>query len=59
MNMPPPPKPKAYSDSNTALSNAAKAMAMESMKGARNEIHHGSAEDITQCGVSCDGTWQR
>ena len=24
-----------------------------------NEVHHGSAEDITQCGVSCDRTWQR
>lgn len=32
---------------------------MESMQGAGNEIHHGSAEDITQCDVSCHGTWQR
>ena len=61
MNMPPPPAPNAYSRHNKALMEAAKKVAVESMEAAAREIHHlkGGNTDIANCGVSCDGTWQR
>ena len=62
MNMPPPPKPNAYDKHNKALLRAAKSVADETMIRAGEEIHHikdANNDDISQCGVSCDGTWQR
>ena len=61
MNMPPPPKPNAYQGHNKALMKAAKTVAEETMNSAASEIHNLSCEEneITKCGVSCDGTWQR
>jgi len=40
---------------------AAKKVAVESMEAAAREIHHlkGGNTHIANCGVSCDGTWQR
>ena len=58
MNMPPPPQPAAYRTCNIALAKAAKAVAMKTMKDAANELGNKS-EEINQCAVSCDGTWQR
>jgi hypothetical protein len=59
MNMPPPPKPSAYSACNDALSKAAKTVATDVMGNAGKELHHDSDDEVFQCGVSCDGTWQR
>ena len=59
MNMPPPPKPSAYSACNDALSIAAKTVATDVMRDAGKELHHDSDSEVVQCGVSCDGTWQR
>ena len=61
MNMPPPPAPNAYNRLNKALMEAAKKVAGESMEAAAIDIHHlkGGNTDIANCGVSCDGTWQR
>ena len=61
MNMPPPPAPNAYSRHNKALMEATKKVAGESMQAAASEVRHlkGSNDDIVNCGVSCDGTWQR
>ena len=61
MNMPPPPKPNAYQGHNKALMKAAKTVAEETMNSAASEIHNLSHEEneITKCGVSCDGIWQR
>ena len=62
MNMPPPPKPNAYDRHNKALLKASRATASETMLEAGREIHEEKGEDadgISQCGVSCDGTWQR
>ena len=62
MNMPSPPKPNAYYKNNKAILKAVKAVAEKSMKDASDEIHalKGSSDaGISQCGVSCDGTWQR
>ena len=60
--MPSPPKPNAYYKNNKAILKAVKTVAEKSMKDARDEIHalKGSNEaGILQCGVSCDGAWQR
>ncbi len=62
MNMPSPPKPNAYSKNNKAILKAAKTVAEKSMMDASDEIHAlkgNNSAGISQCGVSCDGTWQR
>lgn len=62
MNMPPPPRPTSYSNHNRSLLKAVKEVALETMKEAAEEIHELKPETddgIAQCGVSCDGTWQR
>jgi len=62
MNMPPPLHFKAYRASNIALSRAAKSVATTTMKEAADELHQNKGQpdnQITQCSVSCDGTWQR
>ena len=60
--MPAPFKPNAYYKNNKAILKAVKTVAEKSMKDASDEIHalKGSNDaGISQCGVSCDGTWQR
>lgn len=57
MNMPAPLRYTAYRDIN--LAKAAKSVATKSMLDAAAELHKNSSELITQCAVSCDGTWQR
>ncbi|KAK3751312.1 hypothetical protein QZH41_007109 [Actinostola sp. cb2023] len=60
--MPPPPKPNAYDRHNKALLNAAKTVASNTMVDSGIEIHelkNEHVDDISQCGVSCDGTWQK
>ena len=62
MNMPPPPRPTPYSRHNIALLKAVKEVSLETMTDAATEIHTKDGEsinDIVQCGISCDGTWQR
>ena len=63
MNMPPPPKPNTYHRHNKALVIASRAVACETMLEAGTEIHEHkgnlNADGISQCGVSCDGTWQK
>ena len=58
MDMPPPPKPSAYQCHNKALMKVAKAVAEETMAEVVSEMH-GNNPGISQCSVSCDGTWQR
>ena len=61
MNMPPPPKRIAYTMHNKALLKAAKAVANQTLVDAQIEIHRLKGEDLngfSNCGVSCDGTWQ-
>jgi hypothetical protein len=61
MNMPSPPKANAYSKNNKATMKAVKTVAEKSIMDASYEIHalKGSNDaGISQCGVSCDGTWQ-
>ena len=59
MNMPAPLGYTAYRDNNIGLAKAAKSVATKSMHDAAAELHKNSSEPITQCAVSCDGTWQR
>ncbi|EDO44911.1 predicted protein [Nematostella vectensis] len=62
MNMPPPPTARAYSKNSKTISKHIKAIANETMKRAAIEIKDqkaASADDIVNCGVSCDGTWQK
>ena len=59
MNIPAPLGYTAYRDSNIALAKAAKSVATKSMLDAAAELHKDNSEPITQCAVSCDGTWQR
>ena len=61
MNMPPPPKPNAYSKHNKALLKAAKVVANQTMINAEKEICllKGDVNGFSNSGVSCDGTWQK
>ena len=62
MNMPPIPRASPYAAHNKALLKATKEVCQESMSEAAKEIHtlKGKAEgEVADCGVSCDGTWQR
>ena len=58
MDMPAPPRPSAYHRHNKALLKAAKTVAEETMADGASEIR-GNNEGISQCSVSCDGTWQK
>ena len=62
MNMPPPPRSSPYSNHNKALLKVVQEVAQETMTNAGREIKQikpSSDNGLTQCGVSCDGTWQR
>ena len=58
-NLPHPPNPKSYGDCNKALANAAKTVALSTMKEAGMELHNDVNDEVKPCSVSCDGTWQR
>ena len=62
MNMPPPPRPTPYSSHNREILKATKTVCMETMNEAAKEIHHLKKkpdDEIIDCAISCDGTWQR
>ena len=59
MNLPPPANPKSYNHCNNALANAAKNVALSTMKEAGMELHKDCNDEVVPCRVSCDGTWQR
>ena len=60
MNVPPPPRPTPYASHNKALLKAN--VCFNTMSIAAQEIHDIQEKphnEVTDCGVSCDGTWQR
>ena len=62
MNMPPPPRPTPYFLYNKALLKSAKTVYERTVKDAAKEIHdlkHMPSDNVVDCAVSCDGTWQR
>ena len=62
MNMPGPPRATPYSSHNKSLVKAVKEVSYETMSDAAKEITElksTDADEIVDCGVSCDGTWQR
>ena len=62
MNMPPPPTARAYAKSSRTIGKNIKKIAENSMSKAANEIRESQSvadNEIANCAVSCDGTWQR
>lgn len=65
MNMPPPPRAKSFKKSSHVIAKHAKTVAMNSMKAAAEEVcslkgnEDADGTDPVNCGISCDGTWQR
>ena len=65
MNMPPPPRTKSFKKSSHVIAKHAKTVAMNSMKAAAEEVcslkgnEDADGTDPVNCGISCDGTWQR
>ena len=62
MNMPQPPRQTPYALHNKALLKAAKAVAVETMTSAAEEIHSlkpDFQDGLVKCDASCDDTWQR
>ena len=65
MNMPPPPTEKAFLSNSHVISRHIKVIAKETMKKAGEEVFslknqsNSSAAEPVNCGVSCDGTWQK
>lgn len=65
MNMPPPPNEKAFLSNSRVIGRHMKAIAKETMKKAGEEVLSlkkdvNSSEGLpVNCGVSCDGTWQK
>jgi hypothetical protein len=62
MNMTQPPRPTPYSLHNKAILQSAKNVYTKTFNNATNEIHHlkqTSSNEVVDCAVSCDGTWQR
>lgn len=60
--MPQPPRPTPYVLQSKALLKAAKSITADTMNSTAQEIHFLKPEfqdSLVQCGVSCDGTWQR
>ena len=60
--MPRPPRQTPYALRNKALLKAAKAVAVETVTSAAEEIHSlkpAFQDGLVKCGVSCDGNWQR
>ena len=62
MNMPPIPRCAQFSAHNKALLKAAKEVCFTTLSDAVNEIHelkNKGEDEIADCGISCDRTWQR
>jgi hypothetical protein len=62
MNMPPIPRASPYSAHNKGLMKASKEVCQESMSKAAKEIttlKEKTEGEVADCGISCDGTWQR
>ena len=63
MNIPQPQRPKSFKKSSHVIAKHANTVAVKSMKAAAKEVCVlKKSEDGTNainCGVSCDGTWQR
>ena len=62
MNMPPPPTARAYQKNARTIAKHVKAITKSSMSSAAKDIReaqHARENDIVNCGISCDGTWQR
>ena len=62
MNMPPIPTSEPYAEHNKALLKVAKDVCYETMNDAAKEIHvlqNKQDDEVADCGISCDGTWQR
>ncbi|XP_068672674.1 uncharacterized protein [Montipora foliosa] len=62
MNMPPPPTARAYQKNARTVAKHVKAIAKDSMSNAAKQIRdaqHAGENDVVNCGVSCDGTWQK
>ena len=62
MNMPPPSAAKPFKKSSNTITKAIKIIAKKSMSDAAAEIRsakNAEKDDIVNCPVSCDGTWQR
>ena len=62
MNMPPPPTARAYQKNARTIAKHVKVVAEDGMFSAAKEIRdaqHANEDDVVNCGVSCDGTWQK
>ena len=60
--MPPPPVKCAYRKASRSIAKKIKGIAKKSMAEAATEIRNAqgaSGDEVVNCGVSCDGTWQR
>ena len=61
MNMPSPPRVTPYSSHNKLLRKAVKDVCSEIMADTAKEVHDlkgKGSDDIIDCGISCDGTWE-
>ena len=62
MNMPPPSAAKPFKKSSNTITKSIKTIAKKSMSDAAAEIRsaqNAENNDIVNCPVSCDGTWQK
>ena len=65
MNMPSPPTEKAFIFNSRVIGRHVKIIAEESMKKAGQDVYAlksqgtSSATGSVNCGISCDGTWQK
>ena len=64
MNMPPPLTNHSYDITNNKLHKVCKEISSQSMKAAVSELRemlnaNGSDDEVIDCGISIDGTWQR
>jgi len=64
MNMPPPPTEKAFLSNSCVIGRHIKVIAKETMKKAGEVFslkkqNNSSGTEPVNCGVSCDGTWQK
>ena len=63
--MPPPPTEKAFLSNSRVIGRHIKVIAKETMKKAGEEVfslkkqRNSSGAEPVNCGVSCDGTWQK
>ena len=62
MNMPPPSRAKPYKKNSKTITKHLKSIAKKSMSDAAEEIRNlkkVNGNEVAECAVSCDGTWQR